>query len=158
MCIRDRENIFCEGQSAVLSVPNVQGGTRYQWFNDGVFFISGTSNSLLIPSISSSESGEWTVIAEQGICASDTSVVFPVTVESSLSIGATNNGPICEGDSVRLTSSFIPDASYRWLSPSGMVHEGRIVTVLGEAGVYTCLLYTSPSPRDATLSRMPSSA
>ena len=24
--------------------------------------------------------------------------------------------------------------------------------------VYTCLLYTSPSPRDATLSRMPSSA
>ena len=30
----------------------------------------------------------------------------------------------------------------------------------GEAGDrhYTCLLYTSPSPRDATLSRMPSSA
>ena len=25
-------------------------------------------------------------------------------------------------------------------------------------GSYTCLLYTSPSPRDATLSRMPSSA
>ena len=25
-------------------------------------------------------------------------------------------------------------------------------------GLYTCLLYTSPSPRDATLSRMPSSA
>ena len=24
--------------------------------------------------------------------------------------------------------------------------------------VYVCLLYTSPSPRDATLSRMPSSA
>ena len=30
----------------------------------------------------------------------------------------------------------------------------------GPTGVYfqTCLLYTSPSPRDATLSRMPSSA
>ena len=28
----------------------------------------------------------------------------------------------------------------------------------GVLGVYTCLLYTSPSPRDATLSRMPSSA
>ena len=25
-------------------------------------------------------------------------------------------------------------------------------------GVFVCLLYTSPSPRDATLSRMPSSA
>ena len=28
----------------------------------------------------------------------------------------------------------------------------------GYANAYTCLLYTSPSPRDATLSRMPSSA
>ena len=27
-----------------------------------------------------------------------------------------------------------------------------------EIDLYTCLLYTSPSPRDATLSRMPSSA
>ena len=32
-------------------------------------------------------------------------------------------------------------------------------TELESGGVYTaCLLYTSPSPRDATLSRMPSSA
>ena len=27
-----------------------------------------------------------------------------------------------------------------------------------DEGLYNCLLYTSPSPRDATLSRMPSSA
>ena len=30
--------------------------------------------------------------------------------------------------------------------------------VLSAMGAYACLLYTSPSPRDATLSRMPSSA
>ena len=29
---------------------------------------------------------------------------------------------------------------------------------LAENNIYPCLLYTSPSPRDATLSRMPSSA
>ena len=29
---------------------------------------------------------------------------------------------------------------------------------LDGANLYRCLLYTSPSPRDATLSRMPSSA
>ena len=27
-----------------------------------------------------------------------------------------------------------------------------------DVSIYACLLYTSPSPRDATLSRMPSSA
>ena len=31
-------------------------------------------------------------------------------------------------------------------------------TPLAEPTYVTCLLYTSPSPRDATLSRMPSSA
>ena len=30
--------------------------------------------------------------------------------------------------------------------------------VTGYQEIFTCLLYTSPSPRDATLSRMPSSA
>ena len=33
-------------------------------------------------------------------------------------------------------------------------HEGPVIDV----DSYNCLLYTSPSPRDATLSRMPSSA
>ena len=36
------------------------------------------------------------------------------------------------------------------------VYQQQICAV--DALVYTCLLYTSPSPRDATLSRMPSSA
>ena len=47
----------------------------------------------------------------------------------------------------------------------GVNHRGarRIVTGGGtetdpDVWYYTCLLYTSPSPRDATLSRMPSSA
>ena len=46
--------------------------------------------------------------------------------------------------------------------------EGGKITAIGDnlsgdetldaTGCYVCLLYTSPSPRDATLSRMPSSA
>ena len=41
------------------------------------------------------------------------------------------------------------------------VAEGEFVTLLGRNGMgktTTCLLYTSPSPRDAHESRMPSSA
>ena len=36
--------------------------------------------------------------------------------------------------------------------------ELRAASPEGSAHVLDCLLYTSPSPRDATLSRMPSSA
>ena len=35
---------------------------------------------------------------------------------------------------------------------------GKQVALPTESEAYDCLLYTSPSPRDATLSRMPSSA
>ena len=35
---------------------------------------------------------------------------------------------------------------------------GIKVRLIEAAGISFCLLYTSPSPRDATLSRMPSSA
>ena len=41
----------------------------------------------------------------------------------------------------------------------GQVKKGDVVLISAAAGgVGSCLLYTSPSPRDATLSRMPSSA
>ena len=42
----------------------------------------------------------------------------------------------------------------------GLIAFGALLLSLGYViyRFYTCLLYTSPSPRDATLSRMPSSA
>ena len=53
------------------------------------------------------------------------------------------------------------DASWLTLSPSSGINNGSISVSYQEntsTSSRTCLLYTSPSPRDATLSRMPSSA
>ena len=49
-------------------------------------------------------------------------------------------------------------ASQVWLSGEDVEigFHGGFALILGALG--SCLLYTSPSPRDATLSRMPSSA
>ena len=51
----------------------------------------------------------------------------------------------------------------RTKQPAGLLHGGAsmaLAETLASTGAYLCicLLYTSPSPRDATLSRMPSSA
>ena len=43
-------------------------------------------------------------------------------------------------------------------SPANAWFQHMVVQLGLEALGYDCLLYTSPSPRDATLSRMPSSA
>ena len=58
------------------------------------------------------------------------------------------------------------DPAYHWQDYSGnwlitaYYHTGRVSVhgVDGQGRLNSCLLYTSPSPRDATLSRMPSSA
>ena len=42
--------------------------------------------------------------------------------------------------------------------PPGLSRKDHIVKILYDELSKFCLLYTSPSPRDATLSRMPSSA
>ena len=50
-----------------------------------------------------------------------------------------------------------PEAAQR--GPLAKVQDGDVITLNATTGeLLICLLYTSPSPRDATLSRMPSSA
>ena len=56
--------------------------------------------------------------------------------------------------SIKLTK---PDASFDIIADDyGRIPNGKNFDALAE--IYTCLLYTSPSPRDRTRSRMPSSA
>ena len=42
--------------------------------------------------------------------------------------------------------------------PSAIYHQGACSDTMETDGRYICLLYTSPSPRDLSTSRMPSSA
>ena len=58
-----------------------------------------------------------------------------------------NNARMMEQNIEQNTAAAIPQAA------SSAVQQGRKMQLVGD-----CLLYTSPSPRDATLSRMPSSA
>ena len=63
-----------------------------------------------------------------------------------------------EGDAGTAESELENSALGNWLEPDGEVVHFPIINDDNIAGMYACLLYTSPSPRDGLLSRMPSSA
>ena len=55
-------------------------------------------------------------------------------------------------------NSSVPDQQFTDIDVPDFLGEYRIVREIGRGGMGICLLYTSPSPRDGLLSRMPSSA
>ena len=57
-------------------------------------------------------------------------------------------GMICAGMSVDV----------KWLFAGRLITGIGVGAIIASINTLACLLYTSPSPRDATLSRMPSSA
>ena len=59
-----------------------------------------------------------------------------------------------EGDTVKAGEEIVDIETDKIVNSFEARSSGTLVRILAEV----CLLYTSPSPRDATLSRMPSSA
>ena len=64
---------------------------------------------------------------------------------------------VIANDSIQTLGTFIASKKkwFKWYTLAG---SASAVMIFALAWGWYCLLYTSPSPRDATLSRMPSSA
>lgn len=137
------EEIYCEGNTIILSVNNVANADQYNWFLDGVLYTVTSTNSLVINGAESSQSGDWTVVIRDGICESDPSAIKPVSVENQFQISASNNGPGCQGDSVQLNVAFIPNATYLWTTPSGQTLTEQNPLVPSIAGEYTVTMTTA---------------
>ena len=61
----------------------------------------------------------------------------------------------------RNDANFVPLSPLSFITRTADLFPDRTAVIYGErryTWAESCLLYTSPSPRDATLSRMPSSA
>ena len=77
-------------------------------------------------------------------------ITYTITARNLGLLGLTN---------VSVDDSIIPAANISLLSGDANANSILDANEIWEwQGVYTCLLYTSPSPRDGLLSRMPSSA
>ena len=85
------------------------------------------------------------------LCLTAAVVVSPLWGQEQLRVEVSPDGPIATLEDARLKVRELKEK-----------HPGQPIEVLIKGGTYplreTCLLYTSPSPRDRQKSRMPSSA
>ena len=137
------ETIYCEGNTFSLLVNNIPLQEKYTWYKDGVKFRVTQDNSLEIPNVPSSIAGKWTVVAESNGCTSDTSEVKSVGVDNHPVVGASNDGPYCEGDTIQLNSTTVPNASYKWKGPNDYSAEGQFVKAIAKTGEYFVTVKTT---------------
>ena len=134
----------CEGENVTLSA---NGSNSYSWDSGIINGVSFTPNVGIT---------EYTVTGiDINGCQSTASLYVNVYPQPMLEITSTN--PICSGDDSGEISIEISGGTEPYIIQWAQNESISILQNL-TAGTYSCLLYTSPSPRDGLLSRMPSSA
>jgi uncharacterized repeat protein (TIGR01451 family) len=118
-------NTPCVGSTLTLW-STVCIGCQYSWTGP-----NGFTSSFQNPSIGNVQymySGVYTVCASQmGCVACDT---VQVTVVTGSIINAGNNGPVCIGDTLKLTADTINGATYSWTGPGGFTSNQQNPTLI----------------------------
>ena len=131
----------CKLASASYSVGTIAGATAYNWtLPAGASITSGSNtNSIVVLFSAAAVSGNITVAGQSSCGDGAVSANFPVTVNTIPTPTAGNNGPVCAGVNLNLTSS--GGISYSWSGPNGFTSTAQN-PALGAATVAMSGLYT----------------
>lgn len=135
--------VFCQGSTFNLLATNSPGADSYDWYRDNTLFRTTAQNSLTVPNAQIVLQGSWYVVAVRGNCRSEASEIKNIGIINILEIGATNSGPACEGDSIRLQATFVPNASYKWSGPIPDIPSVQNPLVPAIAGEYSVTITTA---------------
>lgn len=142
----------CQGQSIFLSAQPMQNAT-YQWAGPGGF--SSQIQNPVIQNAQSIHAGVYTLTVISGNCPSASQTV-QVNVNPAPQAFAGSNSPVCSGNALNLTSTFIQGATYFWsgpngftssqqnpiINPAGTINSGGYQLVISNTGCGNLTLYT----------------
>ncbi len=143
---------ICVHETLQLSASSVPGAI-YRWTGPNGFS-SGLQNPS-IPNASVQASGTYSVTVTVNGCTSAPATTA-VTVNATPAPTASNNGPICAGQTLQLSASDIAGATYAWTGPSGFASTEQnpqiLSAPLSASGKYfvVATANTCPSPAAST--------
>lgn len=108
---------LCPGQNLQLTASTIIGAT-YSWTGPNSF--SSSSQNPTINNVSSTHAGTYSVTANTSACGTSSPASINLVINSLPATPiVSNNGPLCNGDTLRLVSSGITGATYAWSGPDG---------------------------------------
>jgi PKD domain len=129
---------YCAGGAISLAVSTVAGAT-YSWTGP-----SGYASTVQNPTISNATTamaGTYSVTATVGSCTSAAATTNVVVNPIPGTPIATNNGPLCAGGSLNLTTPTVSGATYAWTGPNGFASTAQNPTIgsvtTAAAGTYS---------------------
>ncbi|MEP7377906.1 MAG: hypothetical protein ABI675_31195, partial [Chitinophagaceae bacterium] len=111
----------------------------YQWYRDGNPIAGENGNSYDPPTFTGTR--VFHVVVTDNCGEALTTNDITITINTPPTATATNNGPVCTGDNITLSTPNVTNATYNWTGPGGFNQGGRTQTInnanAGDAGLYT---------------------
>jgi len=127
----------CTGAPINLTANTIAGAT-YSWTGP-----NGFTSTLQNPTVSSAvlaSAGTYTVVANNG-CASSPATTVVVVNATPATPSVSNNGPLCVGATLNLTTPLVAGATYAWAGPNGFTSSLQNPSIsnvtITEAGTYS---------------------
>ena len=128
---------ICEGDTLKLFANHVTPGVTYVWSGPNAF--TSTLQNPIITNVTAAAAGLYQVMTYYGPCSS--SITISVFIKPTPTLTATNNSPVCSGDSLKLFANSLTGASFSWIGPytflSVAQNPVRVPSKIEQSGVYT---------------------
>ena len=140
-------SVVCNTGNIVLAANESYAGTvTYRWTNGAGTQVATTAGLTLSANAATAISPFRLAVTSDG-CTAPISEPFTVTIERAPTISASNNGPVCRGQSVTLTAGTVANATYAWRvnGTATVIGTDRVLTVAPSATQTYELTVTSNS-------------
>ena len=135
---------LCVGADLNLSTPTVAGAT-YSWTGPNGF--TSTTRNPTITGVTAAAAGTYSVTVTVSGCTSAAGTTTVVINPLPATPAATNNGPLCVGADLNLSTPTVAGATYSWTGPNGFTSTTRNPTITGvtaaAAGTYSVTITVS---------------
>ncbi len=113
------DNVYCSGDTIILSIENPIPGAMYSWMSNDTSLIIPSPGTLILPNATINQTGLYEVSVEINGCQSGTTN-YGVQVRPAL-VAPVITGPsmVCEGGSVVLEANIPAGAIIHWTGPNG---------------------------------------